>query len=156
MSGFPTKPSRSAFGPRTFVNRSPWKNPEGQLGAEQGMLMAWQIAGLGIVSGRAVVIMSSAGVLDAHGEAWDPDQELADPGVAHPGPGVYEVTYPATAPDESGTETAIVLLGAHITCSGATALHGTWEIDPNGHKITFRIWNAAGAATNGAFLATVL
>lgn len=155
MSGFPVRPSRSAFGPRFFQDREPVKNPERQVGARFGALVSWQIAGLGITGGRAVAILAADGTLEAHGEAWDPDQELADPEIDHPSPGVYTIAYPASAPNEDGTQVAIALLGAHVTCQGSTALHATWEIDPNGHEVTVHVWNAAGAAANGGFLLTV-
>lgn len=155
MSGSPVRPSRSAFGPRTLINRGPVVDRERQLGADIGELMFWQIAGIGFASGRALVVASSAGALVAHGEAWDPDQELDAPDFSRLGTGRYEITYPATAPDETGTEVAISLLGAHITCGSSVAAHGTWELDVNGRTMTFWIWDAAGNAIDSDFLATV-
>lgn len=155
MSGFPVRPSRSAFGPRPYVDRVPVKDPERQIGATWGGLVAWQVAGLGVVAGRALAVVASDGTLTAHGEGWDPDQELAAPTSDNPSTGLYTLEYPATAPNEDGTEVAITFVGAHITCGGATALHATWEIDPNGHALTVNVWNAAGVATNGPFLVTV-
>lgn len=131
------------------------KNPERQLGAEVGQLMFWQLAGLGIVGGRALVVVASDGTLTAHGESWDPDRELVAPGIAHPGAGVYEITYPATAPDENGTQIVIALVGAIVTPIGSTARHPTYDIDANGHKITFRTFDAAGGAANAGFTALV-
>lgn len=130
-------------------------NPERQVGARWGGLVAWQVAGLGITAGRATAVFASGGTLVAHGESWDPDQELATPSTTHPSTGVYTISYPAAAPNEEGTQVAIALVGAQVTCQGAAALHATWEIDPSGHDVTVRVWNAAGAAANGGFLLTV-
>lgn len=116
--------------------------------------MFWQLAGLGIVGGRALVVVASDGTLTAHGESWDPDRELAAPGIAHPGTGVYEITYPATAPDENGTQIAIALVGALVTPTASVARFPTYEIDANGRKITFRMFDASGAS-NAGFTALV-
>ena len=45
MSGFPTRPSRSSFGPVVLVNRYPVRRNDREIGAETFMLGWWLIAG---------------------------------------------------------------------------------------------------------------
>lgn len=151
MSGFPTRPSRSAFGPDP-VNRTPVSDPERELGADVGRLAFWQVSGIGMTAAKTLAVVEDDGTLLANGEAWDPRRLLAGPTTDNPATGVYTLEYPATAPNEDGTSTTVALIGATATVQEATALFASCVVEADARTITVRVWNAAGAATNGKIL----
>jgi hypothetical protein len=113
MSGFPTRPSRLAFGP-TRTDDGVVTDHVKCVAAEVFNLDHWQVAGLGVVSPRAWCLMQWDGAalqLLASGEAWDPNGAYL-PVLARTGAGVYTITYAATYPNELGVAVATGLVAA--------------------------------------------
>jgi len=111
MGGFPTRPSRLAFGP-TRTDDGAVVDHDKYVAAQVFNLDHWQTAGLGVVAPRAWALMSwsgSAMVIHASGEAWDPDGG-AEPTPARSGAGAYTLTYDSTYPDEAGNAVATGLV----------------------------------------------
>lgn len=112
MSGFPARPGRTAFGP-TFEDAEPVRNPKRNVGATLVNLMAWQLAGAGLVVPRAVVACRVNGSAIAVTEqllAWDPKRELADVTTNYLGVGDFRLDFASTYDDESGTATPFDIL----------------------------------------------
>ena len=105
MAGFPRIPTRAAFGP-TFENVRPVRDPRTELDAATMNLLAWQTAGASQTVPLALLVLipnpPDVGI-GLHFEAWATAQDGAPPVVQRFGLGLYQVTYPATAPDENGT-----------------------------------------------------
>jgi hypothetical protein len=105
MSGFPVRPSRTAFGPKP-VNRYPVVNPAQQMdGPTIGDLLFWQVSGLGQTGALAwAFIAVAAGAIDVPNvvtaEAWNPNKDQTAPTITRTGLGIYRVQYAATYPDK--------------------------------------------------------
>ena len=130
--GFPSRPSRAAFGP-TYRNRFAVTEDDTEMGADIVNLSAWQIAGAGLMVPAAWCVVDGAtGDLIAAAECWDPDLEF-EPATERVDDGVYMITYPATAPDEQGNDVAISLVGADISIGGtdvfAAPAVARWRIE---------------------------
>lgn len=156
MSGSPVRPSRSAYGPDPVNRRGPVSDPEGELGADVGRLMLWQLAGLGLVAPRAVCLLEDNGTRLASAESWNPRGLLPNPVTAQTAPGTYKITYPSTAPDENGTPVPIVLLGAHATPQKAAAVSASCDIDASGLIVTVFVFDSStGAPSDRRVLVSV-
>lgn len=154
MSGFPTRPSLTSFGPKR-VNRSAVRSAVHDAGADFANLVRWNLAGLGQSAPRAWVLAGYSGgtfAIAAQGNAW----QGAAPTPARTGAGVYTLTYAATYADADGVEVATNLIGA-IVCpkAGANPLTCDWNIT-DGRVVTVRLFRASTeAATDGAFLVSL-
>jgi hypothetical protein len=120
MSGFPRRPSRKTFGP-TFKNERPVRNPETQASAELVNLLAFQVAGGGLMVPRAWVIFDATGgpadpPIIAGAQSWNPDgnttPEYAPPVIARTSAGLYTINYNSDYPDENGELVPIGILTA--------------------------------------------
>ncbi len=152
MAGFPTRPSRRAFGP-TFRDRAPVRQPDRDVGAAAFNLLCWQAAGAGVVGALAWALLTWDGAalsLAAGGEAWDSDG-LVVPTVARSSAGVYVVTYAATYPDADGIATTTSLCAGQATPQSASPLLATVELT-NAHAATVRVWNLSAIATDASVL----
>ncbi len=134
MSGFPNRPAGPAFGP-TRENEEPVQNPKRELDAADMNLNFWQVAGMGLVSPRVTLIATGSDVADPlptphpyQGIAWDPKQLLPDLVVTHPGPGVYQIVFQATYPDQDGVAVATSLKGGICTPQGTAILNATVDL----------------------------
>jgi hypothetical protein len=128
--GFPTRPSRAAFGPRTLKDRKTVVDNSKEIGATTFELMFWQLAGLGIASSLAWVLFHWNGVdvvIDASAESWDP-YSVYVPDVTRTSAGVYVVTYAATFQDERGTTVATALKSCEVIAQGSTIAPGVGAI----------------------------
>lgn len=112
MSGFPTRPSRNAFGPVKQNKLNIIGDPETHENAAETNLQEWQISGAGqMVPIAWFVVLTDAvtpTIVDG-GYAWDPNNEIALPSVVRDSAGLYTVTLPATGTDEAENEVPIVL-----------------------------------------------
>lgn len=115
MSGWPLRPDRDSFGP-TFRDTTAVRDPTRQQSAQQHNLGLWQIAGMGLVSPRAMLVFTAsvAHPILARAEAWNPKRLTtgahADPTISRTGAGNYLVEYPSPVPDEEG-EDAVLSFG---------------------------------------------
>lgn len=105
MAGFPTRPSRDAFGP-TYEDERPVRNPKRELGSAIGNLMFWQLAGAGIVAPMGVIQVAVTGGVATtvyQALAFDPKGQLALLTWINDATGQYTITFASTYPDETGT-----------------------------------------------------
>lgn len=154
MSGFPTRPSLTSFGPKR-VDRSAPRSAIHDIGAAFVNLVRWTLTGLGQSSSRAWVLAGYSGgsfTISAQGNAW----QGAAPTPARSSTGVYTLTYAATYADADGVPVATNLIGASVSPrAGANALTADWDIT-DGRIVTVRLFRAGTeAATDGAFLVTL-
>lgn len=117
MSGYPTRPTRSAFGP-VPVNRYPVRDPSREVdGPTVGDLMLWTIAGSGVVVPQAwAVVRVIAGPdweLVASAETWDANGAVV-PTILRTGVGTGTITYASTYPDKDAVDIATNFLGVAI------------------------------------------
>ncbi len=149
MSGFPTRPSLTAFGPRRS-NARPVRNPQQQAGADFMNLLRWDVAGLGASCPRAWVLATFTGpttiAVTAQGNAW----HGAAPTPARSGTGVYTFTYAATYVDDDSVAIVTNLLAVKVSPRGSTARISGWEITDS-RIVTVYLFDAAGAAADGSF-----
>jgi hypothetical protein len=109
MPGYPTIPTRDAFGPTRIDDGIPPDDPR-YVDASTFNLAFWQLAGLGVCSPRAYVRLSFASgvaTLEEHGEAWAPNGDGVAPTLTKTGTGAWTVEYAASYTDEQGTSAAL-------------------------------------------------
>lgn len=119
MKTFPLRPSRSDIGPK-WKNRRVVRNAEYEFAAEQLNGFAFQIAGIGLTSPRArLLIDMSSSTIHRRIEAWNPDGETAG-AYAPPEltldntPSANEslkIEYPALVPDADGNQQELLFEG---------------------------------------------
>jgi hypothetical protein len=129
MGGFPNRPDLAALGP-TLVDARPVLNPNQEATAAQFNLLRWQVAGIGLVSHRALLIFtanSGAQPILRRAEAWNPKGlstgAHANPTITRNSTGNYDVLYPASVPDELGEMTSLAFAfgqGVVVTPSQTT------------------------------------
>lgn len=149
MAGFPTRTSRTAYGPAFRNAGNGVTNPETHAGAFLIGLLAWQTAGLSCAGSLAWALIAWDGAaltLTAASEAWDANS-AALPTVARSGAGVYTVTYAATYNDETGTAVVSNLRAAVVAPQGSACRIGVGSV-ASGRIITARTFDAAGSAAD--------
>jgi hypothetical protein len=153
MSGFPTRPSRTSFGPVVLVNRFPVRRNDREIGADTFMLGWWQLAGLGVVTDLAWASITwdgAAVAVAANGEAWNPGGGYTPP-VERVAAGTYRLTYPATANDEAGVAVPVAFRGAKAFPQGSGDRRATAEVT-GARVVTVYLRDAAGALVDGSVL----
>ena len=120
--GFPTRPTRSSFGPDP-VNTRPVRDRERELDGEDiGRLMFHQLAGVGLMVPlvRLRMVADNPPVLTERFEAWNPKLlntgSFADPTLTREALGIYSIDYPSPIPDHAGTDTNIFFRSALGFC----------------------------------------
>jgi hypothetical protein len=68
---------------------------------------------------------------------------------------VYAVSYATSYLDEAGAVVPTALRAARVTPQSTTFLRAAQSVDANGRTVQVRLWDAAGAATDGTFLLEV-
>lgn len=149
MAGFPTRPSRAAFGP-TFRNATAGvTNPETHAGAALLGLLAWQAAGNSVAGNLTWALLAWDGAaltLSASAEAWDSTSAVL-PTVARTSAGLYTVTYAASYADETAALITTNLRAAICAAQGTAARYAVASI-ASGRIITVSVFDAAGAAAD--------
>lgn len=157
MAGFPTRTSRTAFGPTKLNASTGVVHPAYHQAAGETNLAYWQLSGLTVGGCRAWALVTWDGAtsvsLTAAGEAWDPNSASA-PTVARSATGVYTVTYAATYPDETDSAVSTALLGAIVSPMASSSRHATWTISSS-RIVNVFMWDAAGSAADASFLVSV-
>lgn len=158
MSGFPSRMGRLALGPLTLRARRPTKSVDQELDPKVAELLFWQVAGLGFTAALAgCTVIGGTETVIAAWAAWRPDaQSEAVPIVERTSAGVYTVTYGGSYPDETSEEIPTAFRAAKVTPQGVVFMRSAQSVDPDGRTIHVRLWDAAGAATDGTFLLEVL
>jgi hypothetical protein len=157
MSGFPIRPSRTAFGPEP-KNRRPIVDPARTLDASVASLERWQVAGLGATSPLAFALCTVTGTaiaLTTHGEAWNPNLALDGPTPVRVSAGVYTLTYAAQYPDKDGTLQTINIIAGVAAPQGLGGsghlLGASFEkVDAHTAKVTL-VRQDTGAVEDGSF-----
>lgn len=157
MSGFPSRMGRLALGPLALRARRPTKAIDQELDPKVAELLFWQVTGLGFTAPLAgCTILGGTGTVIAAWSAWRPDdQTFAAPSVVRTSAGVYAVSYATTYIDEGGAAVPTALRAAKVTPQATTFLRAAQSVDANGRTVQVRLWDAAGAATDGTFLLEV-
>jgi hypothetical protein len=158
MSGFPTRPDRNAFG-ATMVNSGAVRDPSRHLDASVWNLMAWQVAGLGLLAPRAMLYFNAAAfsAIVARAEAWNPKREgsgaYADPEITVNGAGNYTVAWPSSIPDELGNALSLAFSFAQAFPVNAdpSVLKKAQAAIVSGtpYQIRVCVFDAAGALEHG-------
>ena len=151
MPGFPTRPTRRAFGP-TRQDDGVTSDDAKYVGAVHFNLDFWQVAGMGVVAARAACFIDLAAgtpVIAWHTEAWDPDAEDAAPTLNHPGVGEFQLVYAASYPDEKGTAVATAVKGALAIAQSLTDFRTAQKIAADGITVDLRLRDSAGAVHDG-------
>lgn len=117
MSGFPTRVSRSSFGP-TLEDKWPVVNPKTDIGADSFNLLFHQTAGMNAVTSRGLLYVSVEGTTVTtvfQGVAWDPNSEMAKITWTRSEAGIYTWSLPqASYEDEEGNAITVSILGGMV------------------------------------------
>lgn len=154
--GFPVRISRSSLGP-TPVDRAPVVDPERQLGASTGDLIMWQLAGVNVAGDLAWCSVDSTGAFVDGGEAWDPDDDQADPVCSRLSQGIYSVVYDATYPDREGVARTVALRAAFATPQTETrGIGAVAKVQADGRTVIVTVFTTAdGSYTDESFALSV-
>lgn len=155
MSGFPNRPSRTAFGPEKRNERRV-QNPETELDSAEMNLDFWQVAGMGLVAPRVVIIaLASGGSLPTpysyQGIAWDPKGLLGAIPSVYNGVGDYEFNFAATYPDQRGVAIATSLKGGKVSAQTDQDIRGVVKIVTPTQAVV-KLFDAAGAPVDADIL----
>lgn len=152
MAGFPNRITRAALGP-TPANRKPVRSAVHNLDAAVQDLALWQLSGCGIMVARVWGVAhwsGSAMVLDASGEAWDPNG-LWTPLPQRAGVGDYTIEYPATVADKDGNAITTLLVATNAQPQ-STTWHRCAHRIIGSRTVAVKTWDATGATpTDVAF-----
>lgn len=132
MSGFPSRIQRSDLGP-AFVDAYPVENPETDIGARAFNAAFHQVAGMNLVSPRAIVVAEySGGALSVQyqAEAWNPNSDQAHPVLSRTGTGAYSLTFAASYADESGVQIPTTLYFAKASAMSQSLVFALARINP--------------------------
>jgi hypothetical protein len=150
MPGFPTRTGRSGYGPDP-INRRPVTDPRKELDGETiGRLLFWQVGAVGMclpsawatfqVNGTALLLVSHAEAFQPRGGSGPTLERLSD--------GVWNFSYAATYPDETGTQQPLVLSAGLPFAMGPTYLHGQVTINADHHSGVIRFWDTSIAGAD--------
>jgi len=150
MSGFPVRPSRTAFGP-TYSDAFPVTDPSKELGASVVNLVMWQLAACGLVLPQATIFVDASGsgaTTTTQYLAWDPSQALSLLAWVRTGAGVYTCQLAPTYTDMDGNSVATNLKPGKAWVTEANDKSSAFAkmLDPT--KVEVRTYNAAGSAAD--------
>lgn len=164
MSGFPTRFNRQTLGP-TLRDQGFPINPESDIPAAKFNAAFWQLAGLNLVCGRAIIAAEWNGSsfdITYQQEAWNPKGTQTRPALARGGTGDYTLTFASTYNDETDTAVSMVLgppragLLTTVTSYANRREIFTW-IDPAAPLVVeVRIFDSGGTARDEPFWLEVL
>lgn len=144
---FPVRISRAALGGKPS-NRFRVVNPLKEPGADVFDLLYWTAAGCNVVVPIATVIFDGAtAVIQASGEAWDPDGAFV-PTVSRTSAGVYVVTYAATYNDHLGVAQTTALKGARATPQATVRTKSAAKVRVDNRTIDVLSWDDSNVATD--------
>lgn len=165
--GFPTRPTRTDFGP-ALKNRKPVRNPEYEVDAQLlGGMLFGQVAGMGMTAFLAFLIVkiqstgTTAAVLDRW-EAWNPDRKtaaaFAPPLVTRVSAGVVDISYASDLPDWDNVSRPVAFKGglaAYLDDNTNIYVARVIPQTPNNSVVRVRghqLVGAAQTALDGTFL----
>lgn len=154
MSGFPSRPTRTTFGP-PLVNVRPVSQPDKELDAGIVDLAWWQMAGASRTTALAVVIYN--GTTQARvfqGLAWDASNKQAPIPAVKVGTGQYTFTFASSYPDEKGQQISFTPRAAIAFVQGAAAqIQAVCTI--NGQAVSVEVANQANTHVDATFMMMV-
>lgn len=151
--GYPSRISRTALGP-IYEDRRPVKDPTREVGRTWVNLVSWQVAGGSVVGPLAKVFVESDGETRWASEAWDPNGDSA-PTTTRVSPGVYQVVYAASYPDDEGTLITTALKGAAAFPQTTSDRRAVALVAGDGRTIDVTVRDDAGAVIDCPFLLEV-
>ena len=157
MGGFPTRPNRDAFGP-DYEDERPVQDVKREVGASIFNLLFHQVAGLGRVAPKAVLICTyAAGVVTTAYQmlAFDPNSELSLLTWVYVGAGNYQFAFASQYADEQGNLTNLSLIGGAAFAMGSTPRLGSVDLS-SGYEGSVRFMTHVGVAANPASFVVVL
>lgn len=151
MSGFPVRPNRTAFG-GDYVDERPVEDTEKEISASIFNLSFWQLAGLGRVIPKAVLVCSVAGgvvTTDYQLLVFDPNGSLSTLTWTYNGVGDYSLAFASQYPDENGTNQNLSLVGALAGVMDSTPVISSVDLT-SGYEADVYFLDDAGAAADPA------
>lgn len=155
MPGWPNKISRASLGP-TYQNAAKVGKPSEEADAAVFNLMCWQMAGMNLVSARAVIIGQSDGTtvsLVRQYFAWDPDSALSPCSLTRTGTGAYTWALPNSGVYTDMNGNSVTFSGEFVwaaTLSSGTGRNCTADFNSDNHSGTMNCWLAGAAADIGS------
>jgi len=149
MSGFPNRPTRNDFGP-TYENERPVQDPKREVGEDIYNLNFWQVAGLGLVAPKVIIVATVAGsVVTTVNQflAFDPSRSLSALTWTYEGVGHYSFDFQSQYPDEVGNNVNLSLVAGGAFVQGSTPLMSSLDLT-SGYEGDLYFEDDAGAATN--------
>lgn len=156
--GSPSRPDRSNYGP-TMVNRGAVRDPERDLDADVWNLLAWQLAGAGLVLPRVMLhfTLSGAPAIIRRAETWNPARATtgvyADPSFTVNGTGDITITWPSSVPDDAGNTVniAFAFAQAFVVNSDPSVKKSAQAavVNATPYKLRVCAFNASNALENG-------
>lgn len=149
--GYPGRPSYEELG-GTREDRYPVTHPRVQIGMGTWNAVQWQVAGGGKVGALVSLTITSAGVRESGGEAWNQADETSNRvGLTHSATGVYVIAAQAASyPDWSGVAQPVIFLGAIATPRSSSDRRATYTRD-SATQITVRIRDGSGTLVDCDF-----
>jgi hypothetical protein len=153
MGGFPTRPNRSAYGP-DYEDERPVENVKREIGAGIFNLSFWQIAGIGRVVPKAVLICSvDDGVITTLNQllAFDPNGELSLLAWTYNSAGSYSLAFADKYPDELENDINTGLIGGLAQSMDGTPLLASVDMDSD-HDANVHFASVAAPADPTLFI----
>lgn len=114
MGGFPSRITRTSFGP-ILEDKWPVVDPKHDVGEQALNLNFFQVAGMNTAAARGLLQVEAdedGATTGYQGLAWDPNYQLPKVVWTRTGAGVYTMSFPeAQYPDAAGNPTTLTLLG---------------------------------------------
>lgn len=157
MAGFPTRPNKDSFG-SDLVDERPVQDPTKEIAAAIFNLKHWQIAGVGIVAAKAVLVATVVGGVVTTVDqllAFDPTQAVSLLTWTYNGVGDFSLDFAQQYPNELGVDTNLALVGGIAVAMGATPRLGSVDLT-SGYEMEVYFLTDAGAGVDPAKFVLIL
>jgi len=136
MGGFPNRPDRTDFGP-TYEDERPVQDAKREIAASIFNMDFWQLAGLGKVAPKAVLVCTVSGAVTTTDQmlAFDPNANLSTLTWTYNGVGDYDLAFSSQYPDELGNNVNLSLVGGIALATGSSPLVGSVDLT-SGYELT--------------------
>ena len=137
MGGFPNRPDRTDYGPE-YADERPVTDASREIAASIFNMDFWQLAGLGKIAPKAVLMCSVAGgvvTTDEQMLAFDPNAALSTLTWTYVGVGDFDLDFSSQYPDELGNNVNLSLVGGIVLATGTSPLVGSVEM-VSGYEIS--------------------
>ncbi len=165
MSGSPLRPDRDSFGPE-YRDSTAVRDPTRQAAAASYNLLCWQVAGMGLLAPRAMIVFRGqvGPLLLARAESWNTKRlssgAYANPTILRASTGNYTVEYPSPVPDEQGVDQTIAfsyVLGFCVNTDPTALKHVQGAVvSGNAKQVRACVFSSAAALQDGHDIALLL